>query len=217
MPARGTDPRPDDAVVTQPELFQASPPPAEQSPSSLPPTAPGGGPGTRPSVEIRTSARRRKTASAYWQEDRIVVLLPAHVRGAKRDELVEWLVTRTMAKRPRPVRSDAALAERAAALAERYVPGARPASVRWVTNQHKRWGSCTADSGEIRLSHRLQDVPGWVLDAVLVHELAHLVHPDHSAAFYRLANRYPRQAEASTFLEGYAHGLGRRAAGAPAS
>jgi predicted metal-dependent hydrolase len=76
-----------------------------------------------------------------------------------------------------------------------------------VTNQEKRWGSCTAETGEIRLSHRLRGVPDWVLDAVLVHELAHLVHPDHSAAFHALADRYERQAEASVFLDGFALGL----------
>ena len=46
-----------------------------------------------------------------------------------------------------------------------------------------------------------------MLDAVLVHELAHLVHPDHSAAFHALADRYERQAEASVFLDGFALGL----------
>ena len=40
-----------------------------------------------------------------------------------------------------------------------------------------------------------------------IHELAHLVHPDHSPAFHELANRFERQGEASTFLEGYQLGL----------
>jgi predicted metal-dependent hydrolase len=161
----------------------------------------------RPPVEIRTSKRRRKTATAFWSDESIVVVLPAHVRGTAKKELVDWLVARVLASRPRSRASDEVLAERAAVLAERYVPGARWSSVRWVTNQGKRWGSCTAETGEIRLSHRLRGVPDWVLDAVLVHELAHLVHPDHSAAFHALANRYPRQAEASVFLDGFALGL----------
>jgi len=160
-----------------------------------------------PDVEIRTSTRRRKSATAYWSEGRIVVLLPSHLRGSERREMVDWLVARVMSRRPRAAASDEALFERALALGRRYVPGARPRSVRWVTNQHKRWASCTAETGEIRLSHRLQGVPGWVLDAVLVHELAHLVHPDHSARFYELADRFERQSEASSFLEGYALGL----------
>jgi hypothetical protein len=167
--------------------------------------APGGA--TRPPIEIRTSKRRRKTATAYWSDESIVVVLPAHVRGTAKTELVDWLVARVLASRPRSRASDEVLAERARVLADRYVPGARWTSVRWVTNQEKRWGSCTAETGEVRVSHRLRGVPDWVLDAVLVHELAHLVHPDHSAAFHALADRYPRQAEASVFLDGFALGL----------
>jgi len=59
----------------------------------------------------------------------------------------------------------------------------------------------------IRLSDRLRHVPGWVLDAVLVHEIAHLVHPDHGADFTELAQRHPRQRDASRYLEGYQLGL----------
>jgi len=180
-----------------------------------PPTAEPAAPPPRPPVVVRTSNRRRKTASAYWEGDTIVVVLPSHVRRADRDELVEWLVARVLAKRPQATASDRALLERAAALADRYVDGVRPASIRWVTNQGKRWGSCSSASREIRLSHRLRRVPGWVLDATIVHELAHLVHPNHSPDFYALADRHPRQRDAALFLEGYALGLER--AGATAS
>src|SRR6202034_6257 len=160
-----------------------------------------------PDIEIRTSKRRRKSATAYWSDGRIVVLLPSHLRGTERKEMVDWLVARVLSRRPRAAASDQALFDRATYLGRRYVPGADPLSVRWVTNQQKRWASCTAETGEIRLSHRLQGVPEWVLDAVLVHELAHLVYPDHSPRFHGLADRFPRQSEATTFLEGYALGL----------
>ena len=56
-------------------------------------------------------------------------------------------------------------------------PRAVPASVRWVTNQNGRWGSCTPADRTIRISHRIQDMPDWVIDYVLLHELAHLVVP----------------------------------------
>ena len=105
------------------------------------------------------------------------------------------------------VHGDDELLARAVELSERYLVGARPASVRWVTNQSARWGSCSWYSGEIRISHRLRVVPGWVLDSVLVHEVAHLTHHNHSAAFHRLADGYPRHAEAGLFLAGYGLGL----------
>ncbi|MGH8988355.1 MAG: M48 metallopeptidase family protein [Acidimicrobiales bacterium] len=156
---------------------------------------------------MRTSGRRRKTAAAYWENGRIVVVLPAHVRRSERQELVDWLVARVLAKRPGATASDDALASRARLLADRYVDGVRPASIRWVTNQGKRWGSCSSLTGDIRLSHRLRAVPDWVLDATIVHELAHLLHADHSPAFHAVANRFPRQKDALVFLEGYSLGL----------
>lgn len=168
----------------------------------------GAPPSSRPEVVVRTSTRRRKTATAFWEGPRIVVVVPSHLHGPARTEMVDWLVGRVLAKRPRAGASDEALADRAAALADRYVDGVRPASIRWVTNQGKRWGSCTAQTREIRISHRLRAVPEWVLDATIVHELAHLVHADHSAGFHEVADRFPRQREAAVFLEGYSLGLG---------
>ena len=202
---------------TQETLFPLAPDPGAPRPRRRGRRAPAGTGAPeradRPPIEIRTSKRRRKTATAYWSDESIVVVLPAHVRGTAKKELVDWLVARVLATRPRSRASDAVLADRVRVLANRYVPGARCLSVRWVTNQEKRWGSCTAETGDIRLSHRLRGVPDWVLDAVLVHELAHLVHPDHSAAFHALADRYPRQAEASVFLDGFALGLEAPGAG----
>jgi hypothetical protein len=170
------------------------------------PVAPRGGT-QPPEVVVRTSSRRRKTATAYWEGPSIVVQMPSHVSRSERPELVEWLVRRLMAKRPHVSSSDDVLAERAASLADRYLDGIRPATVRWVSNQSRRWASCSTDTREIRLSDRLRPVPGWVLDATIVHELAHLVHPDHSPAFHTLADQFPRQREAAVFLEGYALGL----------
>jgi predicted metal-dependent hydrolase len=161
----------------------------------------------RPPVEVRTSTRRRKTASAFWQDGRVVVMLPARLSRADRVELVEGLVQRVLAQRPSVTASDRDLAKRAAALADQYLDGVQPSSIRWVGNQSKRWGSCTSGTREIRISERLRGVPGWVLDAVLVHELAHLIEPSHSPRFRHLADRFPRMDEADTFLAGYALGM----------
>jgi Protein of unknown function DUF45 len=177
------------------------------APAPAPTDAPASPPGW-PEVEVRVSARRRKTSEARWVGGRIVVSLPAHLSIEARQKTIAWLVDRLVAKHPlRTAIGDAELMARAAALSDRYRIGARPTSVRWVTNQMSRWGSCSSHSGEIRISHRLRSVPEWVLDAVLVHELAHLVHPNHSPAFHQLANNYTRHHEAGIFLAGYGLGL----------
>ncbi len=46
-----------------------------------------------------------------------------------------------------------------------------------------------------------------MLDAVIVHELAHLVEAGHSSRFAELEDRYPRRRDAELYLEGYALGL----------
>lgn len=172
-------------------------------PFELPPGA--------PTVVVRTSTRRRKTSMAQWVDGRIVVSLPAHLKGEDREKTIEWLVDRLLAK-GKGVRAlgDTELMARARQLSDRYLDGVEAASVRWVTNQSSRWGSCSIATREIRISHRLREVPDWVLDSVLVHELAHLVHANHSRAFHQLANRYPRHEDASLFLAGFGMGLNCR-------
>jgi hypothetical protein len=164
----------------------------------------------RPEVEIRASTRRKKTGNAHWSGSRIVVQIPARVRGRERRDFVDDLVLKLMSQRPQNAGGDGALEDRAIALAEEYNDGVLPASVRWVNNQSARWASCSPDTREIRISSRLRQCPEWVIDAVLVHELAHLQEADHSPAFYALANRHPRQADSGTYLDGYALGLGLR-------
>jgi predicted metal-dependent hydrolase len=161
-----------------------------------------------PEIEVRVSSRRRKTSEARWVDGRIVVSLPAHLDGAARQRTIDWLVKRLLTRySPQADLGEEALLARAIALSERYLISVRPTAVRWVTNQTARWGSCSYYTGEIRLSHRLRAVPDWVLDSVLVHELAHLTYPDHSPAFHRLANSFRRHAEAGLFLQGYELGL----------
>jgi predicted metal-dependent hydrolase len=173
------------------------------------PAVPSGAQAERPEVEVRISARRKKTSEARWAGDRIVVSLPAHLDATSREKTIDWLVNRLLSRDRHQPTDDAALLTRAIQLSERYLVGARPSSVRWVTNQTARWGSCSYYSGEIRMSHRLRAVPDWVLDSVLVHELAHLTYPDHSRAFHRLAGAYPRHDDAGLFLAGYGLGLSK--------
>jgi predicted metal-dependent hydrolase len=147
-------------------------------------------------VEVVRSARRRKTVQASVVDGRIRVLIPSRMTAAEERHWVEVMRAR-LEKQLRPPEID--LAARATTLAGRYrLP--RPASIRWVDNQEHRWGSCTPADRTIRISSRMQGYPTWVLDAVIVHELAHLVEANHSPAFHELADRYPRQERATGFL-----------------
>ena len=104
-------------------------------------------------------------------------------------------------RRRRP--SDDDLQVRAARLSRKYLDGlAEPTSVRWVANQRARWGSCTPADGTIRLSDRLQGMPGYVVDYVLLHELVHLLEPGHDEDFWGWLERYDLTERARGFLEG---------------
>lgn len=157
-------------------------------------------------VEVRRSRRRRRTVSAYRNDDgTVVVLLPARMTKAEEKEWVATMVARLEKSERRSRPSDSALARRAGTLSQRYLEGlARPETVRWVDNQQHRWGSCTPADKAIRLSTRLQGMPGWVIDYVLLHELAHLLEAGHTQAFWRMVDRFPKAERARGFLEGVA-------------
>ncbi len=161
-------------------------------------------------VEVRRSTRRRRTVSAYRDGEKIIVLMPSRLSKAEERRLIDEMVdrvTRREAKQQQlgPRADDSALMTRAQELSRNHLDAlARPASVRWVTNMDHRWGSCTTIDRTIRLSHRLQSMPGWVIDYVLIHELSHLLEPAHGPEFWAWANRYPRTERARGFLEGVA-------------
>jgi predicted metal-dependent hydrolase len=165
-------------------------------------TTPAPVPGSH-KVEVRRSARRRRTVSAYRDGDRVVVLIPARFSAAEEQEWVSRMVPRVVGGSGRKRAGDAALAGRAQELSRRYLGGtARPASVRWVTSMRTRWASCTPADGTIRLSRTLRDMPGWVQDYVLLHELAHLLEPGHGPRFWALLETYPRTERARGYLDG---------------
>ena len=127
-------------------------------------------------------------------------------------QMVAKLQTREEGRR-RSLGADDELVARARALSTAHLDGVpQPTSVRWVDNQQRRWGSCTPSDGSIRLSSRLRGMPEYVVDYVLVHELAHLIEPSHDQRFWALVARYPRAERARGFLEGVE--LARQDAGA---
>ena len=115
--------------------------------------------------------------------------------------------------RSMPVMSDPELTTRARYLLKKYLPGiAPPASIQWsmrmqCTPTRAKWGVCVPSQRAIRISVRLKELPTWVRDSVIVHELAHLKEPNHSKRFWALANRYPGTAKEKQFLRQYMRSL----------
>ena len=160
-------------------------------------------------VEVRRSTRRRRTVSAYREGARIVVLIPARFSRREEASWVDRMVQDVEAREERVRRrggaaGDSALLDRAAELNRRHLEGrAVPSSIRWVDTMSTRWASCTPVDRTIRMSSRVRDFPTWVVDYVILHELAHLLVPGHGQDFWALVARYDKTERARGFLDGH--------------
>lgn len=152
-------------------------------------------------IEVRRSARRRKTIAAEIVGDALVVSIPERMSRAEEQQWVAKMATRMAQRRKRDrLNGDGALERRAAELARRYLGGVAFHDISWIETQRSRWGYCALDERAIRLSLALADYPPWVRDYVIVHELAHLIVADHSQRFWDLVERYPLTERARGFL-----------------
>lgn len=183
-------------------------------------------------VLVIRSARRKRSISASVAGEVIEVRAPARISRRELEPIVSRLVGRLAKRRKKAeaVGSDSGLAERAKALSARYLTGAAPRSdgtppstgilpepflfpklpkytITWSGRMKRRYGSCTPGTGVIKISRRLEQLPSWVLDYVILHELLHLFRADHSAEYWRMVEVYPRWQAARAYLEGYEEGL----------
>ena len=147
-------------------------------------------------VEVVRSRKRKRTIQAYVVDGRVRVLVPAGLSAPEEARLVETMVARATR---RFTSTTVDLPTRAKQLARKYdLPS--PSTIEWSDRQLTRWGSCTPADGKIRVSNRLATMPGWVLDWVLVHEMAHLEIPDHGDRFQALVSRYELGERAEGYL-----------------
>jgi hypothetical protein len=147
-------------------------------------------------VDVIRSKRRKRTAQAYIREGRLRVMVPFGLAHDEEARLVDGLVTRVSRK---VSSTEVDLMRRARDLAREYRL-TEPMSIEWSTRQTTRWGSCTPADQSIRISIRLASMPGWVLDSVLIHELAHLDEPNHGPRFKALVGRYELSERAKGYL-----------------
>jgi predicted metal-dependent hydrolase len=152
-------------------------------------------------VKVIRSAQRRKTVSAVLEEGVLVIRAPESMSDAELAPIIANLKGRLQRRTVKTPQTDEDLERRARELNRKYFNSRlRWQSIRYVTNQNSRFGSCTPDDGTIRISHRLATMPAWVRDYVLVHELAHLEEANHGPRFWQLVNRYPLTERARGYL-----------------
>jgi predicted metal-dependent hydrolase len=147
-------------------------------------------------VEVKRSARRHKTVQARLVDGTLRVAIPA---AMTKDEEAHWVEVMSARFQRQADTTEIDLADKAAALAIRFdLP--EPSAISWSNRQNTRWGSCSIDTGRIRISDRLAGFPHWVIDYVVIHELAHLSESGHTRRFWDLVNRYPLAERARGYL-----------------
>lgn len=154
-------------------------------------------------VRVIRSAKRKRTISAEIKNGELIVRAPAVMTDAELAPHIESLrkrLSRRASRRDQAL-SDDELVRMARQLNRTYFDGGlKWESIRFVSNMQRRYGSCTPSRGTIRISDRLARMPKWVLEYVLMHELAHLKEANHGPGFWKLVNRFPLTERARGYL-----------------
>lgn len=156
-------------------------------------------------IVVIRSTRRKRNIAAYRQGGQIIVSIPARLSKADERAIVPEMVAKIRAAEAARSIDESVLSARLVNLLIAWAPEIteRPTSVAWKRAMNERWGSCTSVDGTIRISHRLQGVPDYVLDFVLFHEGIHLRFGDHGSAFQEVIARFPKADLAQAYLDGY--------------
>ncbi|MCJ7445578.1 MAG: M48 family metallopeptidase [Methanotrichaceae archaeon] len=150
-------------------------------------------------VIVKRSKRRRKTIQARIVKGTLVVLAPYSLSESILNDHIARIGARL--ERLGSSRNDDHLNARANHLNMKYFDGLLYwSSIYYSKRQKRRRGSCNSRKKTIRISHKLSDMPQWVEDYVIVHELAHLTEPNHGKRFKSLVKRYPLAERAIGFL-----------------
>ena len=154
----------------------------------------------QPPVRVIATRRRQRTVSARLRSGVLELLVPAWMSAADRERWAEAMRLRLEKRMRRSLPSDERLERRAHTLNRRHFGGRLTWTSIAFAEMTSRWGSCSFTDGAIRVATRAARLPDWVLDYLVVHELAHLEHSDHGPGFQELENRYPLAERAKGYL-----------------
>jgi hypothetical protein len=131
--------------------------------------------------------KRVKNINARLRESTLSISVPLQTPQATLDQVIPDLARRLVRRvRARQVNAEEDALALAHKVAARFPNRPGVAHVEFVTTQQARWGSYSSATRTIRLNAALREMPRWVLEAVVAHELAHVTHHDHGAGFWKL-------------------------------
>lgn len=153
-------------------------------------------------IKIIRSPRRKRTVSARLDKDVLLVRAPLAISQERLGRIVDDLKSRFERKRLKEeLEQKQDLAEIAACLNKKYFGNKlKINSIAYSSNQNRQLGCCSYRDGNIRISHRVGLMPKWVRNYVLIHEMAHLIAPNHNKAFWDIVLRYKLTERARGYL-----------------
>ena len=149
--------------------------------------------------------RKRVTnIDARLRDTTLSVRAPLNAPQAMLDQVIPDLARRLVRRvRAREINAEDDALALAHKIAARFPHPPAVEQVQWVTTQESRWGSYSSGTHTIRLNAALRQMPRWVLEAVVAHELTHVFHLDHGPNFWKLLRSVdPEVDRADAFLAG---------------
>lgn len=153
-------------------------------------------------IEIIRSSRRLRTVSARIVENTLIVSAPDTLSHERLNKIiVDFKLKFERKKLKEELDKKENLAAIASAINRKYFGNRlKINSIQYVTNQTSKFGCCNYRSADIRISHRVGMMPDWVRDYVVIHEMAHLIEPNHSKSFWDIVSCYGLAERARGFL-----------------
>ena len=152
-------------------------------------------------IEIKRSKRRKNTVEAKVFKEKLCIYLPNGMTVSEENKWIEKMIRwNEQRQEQKKLNDEGFLLKRAQYLNRIYFNSSLDFSIKFVTNQKTRFGSCTFSTRSIRISDRLAKMPKWVLDYVIIHELAHILFPNHSNKFWEKVNQYKYAERARGYL-----------------
>lgn len=153
-------------------------------------------------VKIIRSPRRRRSVGARLVNDLLLINAPLALSQERLDKIVNDFKLKFAKKKLKTeLDKEKNLSNLACTLNKEYFDNKlKIESIEYATNQNSRFGCCNYRTAKIRISHKIGLMPQWVRKYVLIHEMAHLIQPNHSRAFWDIVCRYRLTERARGYL-----------------
>jgi len=153
-------------------------------------------------VKIIRSRRRKRSVGARLVNDLLLINAPLMLAQEKLDQIISGFKLKfARQKLKNELDKEKNILDLTCALNKQYFDNKlKIESVEYVTNQNSRFGCCNYRTAKIRISHKIGLLPQWVRKYVLIHEMAHLIEPNHSRAFWDIVYRYKLTERARGYL-----------------